>query len=146
MASPDVLRPAVGAMLAALGVYRVFRHRHTRWAGMKVSMSRLTLWSFMMATAHGAGLMVVPVVLGTGAVATAAVTGSHHQHHAAHVAVPDPVLAAIIHSLGYLVVTALAAWIVYTRIGLGVLRSSWINLDWVWAGALVLTGVLTAAL
>src|SRR5687768_14718170 len=58
------LRWPVAAVLVSLGVLRVFRHRHPRWAGMRVSMCGLTVWSFLMATAHGAGLMVVPVFVG----------------------------------------------------------------------------------
>ena len=60
-----VLRWIVGAaLLVSLGVLRFVRHRHPRWASMRVGFRRLTLWSFLMATAHGAGLMVVPVFLG----------------------------------------------------------------------------------
>src|SRR5687768_2191621 len=57
------LRWPVAGVLVSLGVLRLFRHRHPRFAGMRVSMSRLTVWSFLMATAHGAGLMVVPVFM-----------------------------------------------------------------------------------
>lgn len=142
VASPPAMRPIVGAMLAALGAYRFFRHKHARWAGMKVSISRLTLWSFMMATAHGAGLMVIPVVLGPG---TAAVAAAGHHHHTVETqgAVIGPLGASAIHSAGYLLVTALLAWVVYSRVGLAILRSAWVNLDAVWAAALFVTGVLT---
>ena len=54
----------MAGVLVSLGVLRFFRHRHPRWAGMRVSMRGLTVWSFLMATAHGAGLMVVPVFVG----------------------------------------------------------------------------------
>src|SRR5262249_34450582 len=60
----DVLRWAVGAGLLLFGVQRLFRHTHPRWASMRVGFKRLTLWSFLMASAHGAGLMVVPIFLG----------------------------------------------------------------------------------
>ena len=60
----DQLRWLTGSILVALGVLRVFRHQHPRAAGMRVGMGGLTLWSFLMATAHGAGLMVVPLFVG----------------------------------------------------------------------------------
>ena len=59
-----VLRWIVGAGLLLFGALRLISHKHPRWASMRVGFRRLTLWSFLMATAHGAGLMVVPVLLG----------------------------------------------------------------------------------
>lgn len=58
------LRWAIAGVLVSLGVMRFFRHHHPRWVRMRVGMGGLTLWSFLMATAHGAGLMVVPVFVG----------------------------------------------------------------------------------
>jgi hypothetical protein len=52
-------------------------------------------------------------------------------------------MATLVHGLGYLAVTALAAWVVVDRIGLGLLRKAWINLDVIWSAALILTGGLT---
>jgi hypothetical protein len=72
------LRWPVAAVLVLLGVRRFFRHRHPRWAGMRVSMTRLTAWSFLMATAHGAGLMVVPVFMGMSM--SSAGEHAHHMH------------------------------------------------------------------
>jgi hypothetical protein len=143
------LRPVLAAMLVGLGVLRIVRHRHRRWAGMRVGLPGLVLWSFMMATAHGAGLMVVPLVIdGPIPGATAAATQAHDHHDAASIAEPGQqsigvVTASVVHTLGYFTMTALMAWLVYARLGLAVLRTSWINLDLVWAGALVLTGLLT---
>src|SRR5512134_1905250 len=73
-----VLRGSVAAVLVSLGVLRFFRHQHPRWAGMRVGMRGLTVWSFLMGTAHGAGLMVVPVILGLSMAG-----GAGHLHHAA---------------------------------------------------------------
>ena len=72
------LRWPLAGVLVSLGVLRLFRHRHPRWAGMRVSMSGLTVWSFLMATAHGAGLMVVPVFVGM----SMADEGGHAHHMA----------------------------------------------------------------
>ena len=89
----------------------------------------LTIWSFLMATAHGAGLMVLPVVL----------AGPHVHHHAAAQA-SNGVWATLIHTLGYLTVTAAVALLVYQKFGLALLRRAWFNLDLIWAMALIATG------
>jgi hypothetical protein len=136
------LRWPVAAMLIALGVFRLYRHRHPRGgAGMRVGMARLAWWSFLVATAHGAGLMVVPLYLGITAQA------STHAGHAIQAANPvDGLLATVVHSTGYLLATALAAWLVLQRFGLMVLRTAWVNLDLVWAVALIGSGLITLVL
>jgi hypothetical protein len=96
-----------------------------------------------MASAHGAGFMVLPFVLP----APAALSAAGHEH-AAHmasmhstVAVADGAAVAI-HTLAYLVVMGLTAWVVYRRLGLSLLRTAWLNMDWLWAGVLFVTGVV----
>ena len=131
--------PIAGA-LVSLGLLRFFRHRHPRWAGMRVSMTRLTIWSFLMATAHGAGLMVVPVFMGM----SIAAAGDHAHHAAAAGANAGAALVATgVHALGYLAVTAFIAILVFEKLGVGILRRAWINLDLIWSAALVATGALT---
>jgi hypothetical protein len=137
--SPSMLRWPVALLLAGLGVRQFFRHLHPRWAAMRVGMGGLTLWSFLMASAHGAGLMVLPVFLSMTAVAEGP---SCHAMGASTQALAGAA-ATVAHGAGYLAVTALAAWIVVDRFGLGLLRKAWINLDVIWASALVLTGCLT---
>lgn len=108
----------------------------------------LTIWSFLMATAHGAGLMVLPFVLGDGSAGGAGAVAHQHVAHAA-VASGLPAAgagAALVHAAGYLLVTGLVAVVVYERVGLRMLRSAWINLDVIWAAALVATAVLTIML
>lgn len=141
MIPPSVLTWGVALLLVTMGVRRFFRHRHPRYGGMQVNRRELTIWSFLMASAHGAGLMVLPRVLGTAADAGA------HAHHSAHAALSpglgdSAVLATLAHSAGYLLVTAIVAVVVYEKLGLRLLRSAWINLDLIWAGALILTGVV----
>ena len=68
----DTLKIVVGAMLVTLGVYRLWRHRHPRFGGMQVGFRDLTMWSFLMASAHGAGFMVLPFVMGMPAGVSAA--------------------------------------------------------------------------
>src|SRR5215467_11059741 len=61
-----LLRNLMAALLIALGLFFLWKHWHPRWVRMRVGFADLTLWSFLMATAHGAGLMVVPVLLRSG--------------------------------------------------------------------------------
>ena len=142
----EVLEWSVGGLLLGLGTVRLLRHRHPRYGGMRVGFRELTVWSFLMATAHGAGLMVLPLVVGKHGLE------SDHGAHALHLAraslLPESgaLLATAMHGAGYLLVTGLIAVIVYHKLGLRMLRSLWLNLDTAWGGALVLTGALTLAL
>jgi hypothetical protein len=137
--TPAMLRWPVALLLAGLGARQLYRHVHPRWAAMRVGMGGLTLWSFLMASAHGAGLMVLPVFLSMTAVAGGP---SCHSRGASTQALAGA-MATLAHGLGYLAVTALAAWFVMDRFGLGLLRKAWINLDVIWAAALIFTGGLT---
>ena len=133
----------LAGVLVSLGVLRCFHHRHPRWAGMRVSMGGLTVWSFLMASAHGAGLMVVPVFLGMSMSG-----GGEHAHHmaAAGAGAGAAFLATGLHAAGYLAVTAFLAVLVFEKVGVGVLRRAWFNLDLIWSAALVATGMLTLIL
>jgi hypothetical protein len=134
------LNVVVAAVLMSLGVYRIWRHRHPRVGGMQVGFRDLALWSFLMASAHGAGIMVLPFVMPTAATVAAA----HHDHsdHLGAAAANLAVAAVALHTAAYFTVMVLAAWIVYRKLGLGLLRKAWFNMDWLWAGALVLTGMV----
>ena len=136
------LKIVVAASLSTFGVYRLRRHRHPRFGGMRVGVRDLTLWSFLMASAHGAGLMLLPFILAM----PADVLASDHSHaHHLSASSTIPLLAVIavgIHTVAYLATTALAALVVYRKVGLRLLRTAWFNLDWLWAGALMATGVL----
>jgi hypothetical protein len=143
------LRWSVAAALAAVGIDSLARHRHVSLGGMRVGARELATWSFLMASAHGAGLMVLPFVLG--AVPHPAAM-SHHDH-----AMPllragltglDPLgmTAPLIHTAGYLVVTAGLAVVVYEKVGLRILRRAWINVNVLWGAALIASGLVTALL
>lgn len=137
----DALKIAVALTLFSLGAYRLMRHRHPRWGGMQVRFRDLTIWSFLMAWAHGAGLMVVPLLFGMSASADTGMQAMGHQHHAgAVVGAWTSILAIGVHTLGYLAVTGFIAWIVYEKLGLALLRKAWLNLDLIWALALIATG------
>ena len=137
------LKILVALALMTLGLYRLWRHRHPRFGGMQVGFRDLTAWSFLMASAHGAGFMVLPFVMPIPSTLTAA-SDEHAWHMASartNVAVVDA-MAVAVHTLAYLTVMALTAWVVYRRLGLSLLRKVWFNMDWVWAGALVITGMV----
>ena len=128
---------------------------------MRVGPWDLALWSFLMATAHGAGLMLLPVLLGLGGAAEAAPPVPAHTHAdgRAHVhtletapatldgltgaALAQDAAAVVVHSGAMLLVMAAVALLVYEKLGLAGLRRAWVNLDAVWAGAVVVAGVFT---
>jgi hypothetical protein len=135
------LKIAVAVILFAFGLYRLFRHRHPRYGGMQVRFGDLTIWSFLMASAHGAGLMVLPVLfcMSGGGMAGDSAASMQHVHMSAFGGVTTNSMAVMIHTLGYLVVTGFVAWVVYAKLGLALLRKAWMNLDLIWAVALMVT-------
>jgi hypothetical protein len=151
----EPLRWGVAGVLLVFGLRRLRSHRHPPYGGMRVGGRELTVWSFLMATAHGAGLMILPVVLGgdsplMGAMAGSGMSGAEHAAPmgGAHVAglpagVATGLAVSVVHTLGYLTVAMLLAWLVYARFGVRVLRAAWINLDLVCAGALIATALVT---
>src|SRR5499427_9922328 len=118
------IRYFVAALLVGLGLFCLIRHRHPRWVRMQVGFRDLTLWSFLMASAHGAGLMVLPVLLGSSTVEAQNQMPGHNCLPAA----ANPLvglLATAVHTTAYLVVTGLVAWLVYRKFGLALLRKTW---------------------
>jgi hypothetical protein len=137
-----VIRYLVAALLVGMGIYCLVRHRHPRWVRMQVGFRDLTVWSFLMASAHGAGLMVVPVLLSSNTVEAQSRISGHN--HISHTVTPlAGMLATGVHTVAYLAVTGLLAWVVYRKLGLALLRKAWLNFDLVWAAALVATGLVT---
>jgi hypothetical protein len=136
------IRYAVAAILVGLGIYCLVRHQHPRWVRMQVGFRDLTVWSFLMASAHGAGLMVVPVLLGSNTV-EAQDRMAGHNHISATTSPLAGMLATGVHTIAYLAITGLLAWVVYRKLGLALLRKTWLNFDLVWAAALVATGLVT---
>jgi hypothetical protein len=139
-----------GAVLVGFGLWRLLSARHFRWAGMRLSAAQLAGWSFLMSSAHGAGLMLLPVL---------ATTPTHPAGHAAHLAAAAPaglagtpaaaldgLLAAGVHTVAMFAVMATCALLVYEFVGLGILRRAWFNVDRLWAAVMVAAGALTIAL
>lgn len=153
----DVLSVIGAAALIAFGLYKWLRPlSHPRWVGMRVNGRELTAWSFLMATAHGAGLMLVPILLRASSAGADQAPPSAHAAHLGHAtnamntasatSLIDDLLRVGIHTLAMFAVMALIAFVVYEKLGLSILRRSWFNLDRVWAGALVAAGALTLVL
>jgi hypothetical protein len=140
--TPAAIRYPVAAVLIGLGTYCLMRHRHPRWVRMQVGFRDLTVWSFLMASSHGAGLMVLPVLLGSNSL-EAADRMAAHTHTSAAASPLAGLLATGVHTIAYLAVTGGIAWVVYRKFGLALLRTAWFNLDLVWAVALIITGVVT---
>jgi hypothetical protein len=135
-----------GVVLMAFGAHRLWRgSRHPRWVGMRVGTRDLVLWSFLMSSAHGAGLMLVPVLL--------QLPGSAHAGHGSSLGAGSPALplgaaaAALgVHTAALLVVMTAVAAVVYETAGVDLLRRGWINLDLIWSATLIVAGLLTVLL
>jgi hypothetical protein len=138
---PKALRLGAAAALVAFGIFRFVKPRaHFRWTSMRVSDRELGLWSFLMSTAHGAGLMVAPVILGL-----RASQGGGHDDMAMLASGPLDITAVglAVHVGAMIVVMGAIAYFVYARVGLQILRRAWLNTEQVWAGAFVLAGLVT---
>jgi hypothetical protein len=135
----DMLRPLAAVCLIAFGVFRLLKPRaHPRWVGMRVTLPELSLWSFLMSSAHGAGLMLVPVLLGLpGVSADAEAVGLNSA------TLVQDLVALGLHSASMLLVMGVVAVLVYDRLGIDVLRKAWLNLDVVWATTIIGAGVVT---
>jgi hypothetical protein len=130
---PRLARYFAGALLIGWAVYHyLYGHRHRVRVGLTTGMAGLAFWSFVMATAHGAGMMLVPVLMPLCLSAAAGGTS------------PLPVALAglTVHTAAMLAVTGLIAVIVYEWIGLAFLRRAWFNIDLVWSAALAAAGLL----
>jgi hypothetical protein len=134
------LKWPVAAIIFALGLYRLFRASHPRGAGMRVGRRDLFVWSFLMASAHGAGLMLFPVLLARPTVGMShAMPGS--MNPADMPLTPNVILLSIlVHTVTMLVVAgslALVFFEFYDKVGLKMLRHTWFNFDLLWAFALL---------
>ena len=136
----QAIRLVSGVVLIGWAVYhRLYGSRHRVRFGMRVGMVGLGLWSFLMASAHGAGLMLVPFLLPLDPHGSAA--GHLDGHHVLGGSLSLSLAAIGVHSLATLVVTGVMAILVYEWVGLAFLRRGWINLDLLWMAALVVTGL-----
>ena len=131
--SINTLQWITAALLLGFGLFKLFRYyRHPRWVGMRVGLVDLFAWSFLMAVAHGAGLMVAPALL--------QIAGSAGSGSANLSAGSGMMLAVGLHTFSMVLVMACIAIVVFRKLGLTVLRRSWINFDLIWAAALLIVG------
>lgn len=156
--SSHILKFIGASILVAFGLYKLLgRMSHLRWVGMRVGFRDLTAWSFLMASAHGAGLMLVPILfsIGTPGISEAEALQVSHLAHTDHMVVEGPANIAIfasqfmavsIHAVAMFAVMGIVAIVVFEKIGLAILRRAWFNLDRVWAIVLIVTGALTFVL
>lgn len=142
-----VVAVAGGLLLVGFGLWRLLAERHFRWAGMRLSPAHLAGWSFLMSSAHGAGLMLLPVLLAE----PIHIDGPHADHLAAGptgvAEAPAGALSGLaatgVHTVAMFGTALAVALLVYQVLGVGVLRRAWINVDRLWAGALVVAGLVT---
>ena len=132
------LRVGAGALVVGAGIYLLINRRHPRFLA-RVAPSRLVLWSFLAAMAHGAGLMLVPIYLGI-----CGVDLGDSGHEAARNLMGQNVASALIVALAHTLAMTLAGGVIagaiYFWFGLKFLSRTWFNLDLVWALSLILVG------
>ena len=144
--NPDYIRYGGAAILIAFGIFRLLRpHAHPRWVAMRVNSAELGLWSFLMASAHGAGLMLFPILMNVMPAGHANHSMMHHHHAMPHLGTSflTGAIVTILHTSAMLVVMGTIAIVIYEKVGLAILRSAWINLDTIWASALIAAGLLS---
>jgi hypothetical protein len=133
---PYFVRLVAALALVALGIFTLLRPRaaHARGFGMRIGALGLSLWAFLMASAHGAGLMLAPVLLG--------LPVSGHFADLRQLSLVA-LAAAAVHLVALLVVMTATSVLVYEKVGLRILRRGWLNLDLVWSGVLLVSGAVT---
>ncbi|HEX6363980.1 MAG TPA: hypothetical protein VFZ93_13560 [Albitalea sp.] len=124
------IRLAAGLLVLAFGLYRLLDTRHPRFLA-RVRPTQLALWSFLVATAHGAGLMLLPFALGLCAAGPAATPAG---------GLATALAVASVHTAAMVTAGVGTAWAVYRAASLRVLNRGWLNLDRVWGASLVLAG------
>jgi hypothetical protein len=137
------LQLAAALLVIGFGVFRLINRRHPR-ALVRIPPTQLGLWSFAVAMAHGAGLMLVPIYLG---LCRASDLGAGHEAASALVGanLGTAVLVSIVHLAAMIAVGGGLAWAVYRYLGLKFVSKSWFNLDAIWAASLILVGAAALA-
>ena len=139
----NILKWGVALFIFTLGVYRLFRASHPRGGGMRVGRRDLFVWSFLMASAHGAGLMLLPVLMAQPMSGMTRSMPGGTFLIASSLSASTIGLAVLIHTASMLAVAgllALAFFETYEKVGLGLLRHTWLNFDLLWAIALLVAG------
>ncbi len=144
VADPAALHVGAAVVLISFGIFRFAKPRaHPRWVKARVNGRELTLWSFLMSSAHGAGLMVAPVLIGAGTADARAQDHALSDMRLDVLSIPQSALAVALHVGAMLLVMGLVAVAVYELWGVRILRSAWVNTDALWAGTFVVAGLVT---
>jgi len=135
------LKWPIAGVIFAIGIYRLFRARHPRGPGMRVGARDLFVWSFLMASAHGAGLMLIPVLLTEPTTNMHLAMANSIQGHDPALSMRLILLSVLVHTAAMLIVAGVLALVffeLYEKVGLKVLRHAWLNFDLLWALALLI--------
>ncbi len=136
-----IVHLCAAVILLSFGAYKLVRARHPRWVGMRVGFWGLAFWGFLMASAHGAGLMLLPFVTASPVEARDPMSMPMPQTPT-NASYAIGLLMIAMHTLGYIAAMSAVAWVVYAKFGVRFLRSAWFNVDLVWAVALIAAGLI----
>jgi hypothetical protein len=138
------IQVSASLLVISFGMFRLINRRHPR-ALARIRPTQLTLWSFAVAIAHGAGLMLVPIYLGL-CQAPSLDRGHQAANALIHASLGTAVVVSAVHSVSMIAAGGIAAWLVYRYLGLKFVSRSWFNLDAIWAGSLIFVGMLALAI
>jgi hypothetical protein len=147
----EPIRIAAGGAVVAFGVYKLVNRRHPRVLA-RLGPRHLTLWSFLTATAHGAGLMLAPIALGLCSTGSETMASSRidRDHEAMtelmRSGIATSIAVSTVHTIAMVIAGGAMAWIVYRWAGLKLLRNAWLNLEGIWAASLIVTGLVSFTL
>ena len=138
------IQAGAAILVIAFGLFRLLYPRHPRVLA-RIRPTHLALWSFVVAIAHGAGLMLVPIYLGLCQTADA---NAGHQSAAilSRANLEMAMIVSVVHTLAMVSAGGCAAWLVYRYLGLRYVSRSWFNLDTIWALSLILVGAVALAI
>lgn len=141
---PEALHIAAAVVLFSFGIFRFVKPRaHPRWTKMRVNNRELTLWSFLMSSAHGAGLIIAPVLIGIGSASAASDPEDHVPATADVASFAVSGVGLVLHVAAMIAVMAVIAVVVYEKLGVAVLKKAWLNTDQLWASVFIVAAIIT---
>jgi hypothetical protein len=141
---PEALHIAAAVVLFSFGIFRFVKPRaHPRWTKMRVNNRELTLWSFLMSSAHGAGLIIAPVLIGIGSANAASDPEDHVPATADVASFAVSGVGLVLHVAAMIAVMAVIAVVVYEKLGVAVLKKAWLNTDQLWASVFIVAAIIT---
>jgi hypothetical protein len=141
---PEALHIAAAVVLFSFGIFRFVKPRaHPRWTKMRVNNRELTLWSFLMSSAHGAGLIIAPVLIGIGSANAASDPEDHVPATADVASFAVSGVGLVLHVAAMIAVMAVIAVVVYEKLGVAVLKKAWLNTEQLWASVFIVAAIIT---